>query len=115
MVAKADGDEVADKEESGANGKAATTGFKRSVVIEIEINIYFTASSPPLGGPTPEIDPYERQTHNWREPKALRLEKEKKMSILRVLSCEGVFNVLVCLEPYDQLNRRRRLLIDSVA
>ena len=34
-------------------------------------NIYFTASSPPRGGPTPEIDPYEWQTHNWREPKAL--------------------------------------------
>ena len=46
---------------------------------EIEINTYFTASSPPLGGPTPEIDPYARQTHNWREPKALRLEKEKKI------------------------------------
>ena len=32
MVAKADGDEVVGKEESGANGKAATTGFERSVV-----------------------------------------------------------------------------------
>ena len=31
-VAKADGDEVVDKEESGANGEAATAGFERSVV-----------------------------------------------------------------------------------
>jgi hypothetical protein len=45
-----------------------------------EIKIYFTASSPPLGRPTPEIDPYERHAHNWREPKAKRLEKEKKNS-----------------------------------
>ena len=52
--------------------------------IEIEINIYFTALTPPLGGPTPEIDPYERQTHNWREPKALRLEKEKKFFVASV-------------------------------
>jgi hypothetical protein len=44
-----------------------------------EIKIYFTASSPPLGRPTPpEIDPYERHAHNWREPTAKRLEKEKK-------------------------------------
>ena len=41
--------------------------------------IYFTASSPPLhGGPTPEIDPFEWHAHNWRESKALRLERKEK-------------------------------------
>ena len=32
MVAKANGDEIADKEESGPNGAAATAGFKSSVI-----------------------------------------------------------------------------------
>ena len=32
MVAKADGDEIADKEESGPNGAAATAGLKSSVI-----------------------------------------------------------------------------------
>ena len=42
-------------------------------------NIYFTASSSPSHTQhTPEIDPYERHAHNWREPKAKRLEKKKK-------------------------------------
>ena len=39
----------------------------------------------PRGGPTPEIDSYERHAHSWREPKALRLEeKEKKNNLVRV-------------------------------
>jgi hypothetical protein len=44
-----------------------------------EIKIYFTASSPPLGTPTPETDPHERHAHNWREPnpEATRKRKEK--------------------------------------
>jgi hypothetical protein len=52
-----------------------------------EIKIYFTASSPPLGRATPEIDPYERHAHNWREPKAKRLKKEK--SVVDVLVAKG--------------------------
>jgi hypothetical protein len=41
-------------------------------------NLFYCLITPPVGRPTPEIDPYERHAHNWREPKAKRLEKEKK-------------------------------------
>jgi hypothetical protein len=69
------------RQETKLSSHSKTAGEKSRlarITCKKEIKIYFTASSPPLGRPTPEIDPYERHAHNWREPKAKRLEKEKK-------------------------------------
>ena len=63
---------------------------------EMKLNIYFTASSPPRGEPTPEIDPYERHAHSWREPKAKRLGYKEKEKICDVGSgSTGVAEVRV--------------------
>jgi hypothetical protein len=44
--------------------------------------------TPPCRGPAPETDPHERCAHNWREPKAKRLEKkERKICWLCLIWC----------------------------
>jgi hypothetical protein len=41
-------------------------------------NLFYCLITPPRETyRTPEIDPHERHAHNWREPTAKRLEKEK--------------------------------------
>lgn len=44
---------------------------------EMKYPCYCLITHPPRGGPTPaEIDPYERDAHNWLEPEAKRLEDQ---------------------------------------
>ena len=73
-----------------SEGKLSKLGVQRRASRRRNWNwnkyLFYCLITPPCGGPTPEIDPYERQTHNWLEPKALRLEKEKKNFVLRVRS-----------------------------